>query len=495
MTTTTQQAQANISINRNPINNSDRRGSIDDWLVAKKQAAARRRLLDDITAKLQTTTSVDILNSHDSLVLEHVASLLVSCTKLQKLFLLRGLSRKGATALRQALAGTTSLKVLKILQNDSHEEEALLMLLQGKEWSAAKNVVGGAAIDDVTSTTATTTNSNTATNNKGGLVGNQSITDLVINNCPLRQPETASALVQAVTSPYNVLIRLSLVDIPTLGQHAALLAPVLRHGAAGLTNVQILRCGIDATGAAALASALGMPPQRITTPTTAASSLEYLSLEGNPIGDDGATALAHALRHNQTLTHLMLYRNCHIGNTGAMALSHMLRHHNTTLQALDLSGNPDIRIRGKEALVEALQQNPTLVSVGMRVTHRHPLRPTVVEQLGDLMHINAIRQQWNSHRQQQHGDLPRGRSQSRLPTRKTRPHGLSLATTQSKDRLHNHNCNTTSGLSLLSSSILPHYLAKVAVKPSVLYLSLQENVDMILPYLQSKNAKDTNPYL
>lgn len=261
----------------------------------------------------------------------------------------------------------------------------------------------------------------------------------------------------------------------------------MRHGASGLINVQLVRCGIDGTGAEALANAL-----KVTT-LSSASSVEYLSLEGNPIGDDGVIALANALRDNQTLTILVLCRHCQVGDAGVIELSDTLRYHNTSLKELDISDNPDVRIRGKEALVDALRENPTLVTTGMRVTHRHPLRPTVVEQLVDLLHINAVRHQWNSYvqkQQQQFGTLSHSsdctshqRRRRNVQPRKSVPHGLSPTIVLPKKKHDSDKRSNEEPLPLLNSSLLPYYLSKVASKPSVLYLSLQENSDMILPYL------------
>lgn len=471
--------------------------SIDDWLQAKKKSASRRRLLDDLTSKLETTVSVEILNSNDDSVMEHVSSCLIQkqpsgdptyypssniptsvsskTSKLQKLYLLNGLSLQGAAALRQALPFNTSLKMLKIFHNE--DEKALLTLFQ----CPAKNAAPG------------TTTVTPAIADSGGLATNKHITDLVLSNCPLRSQETVSALVKTITSTANILVRISLVDIPSLGmQDAGLLAPLLQNNAhntnASIKGVKLIRCGIDARGATALAKALAAPSKRKQEEDTARqhSSLRYLSLEGNPIGNEGAMALANALHSNQTLTHLMLCRNCFIGNQGVLALSEMLLDKNTTLQELDLSGNPEILILGKEALVRALQQNPTLLEVGMRVTRRHPLRPTVVEQLTDLLHVNAVRHQWNQQQSSVRSRNHRRMAQALPPTRSriTRKPCLGNATATApvtssmgdqKSQNNQQHC--------LSSNILPHYLAKVAGKPSVLYLSLQENADMILPYL------------
>ena len=77
-----------------------------------------------------------------------------------------------------------------------------------------------------------------------------------------------------------------------------------------------------------------------------------LVLTSNNIGDDGATALAEALKSNTALATLYLYFN-NIGVTGAIALAEVLKN-NTALTTLYLTSN-NIGDDGAIALAEALE--------------------------------------------------------------------------------------------------------------------------------------------
>ena len=79
---------------------------------------------------------------------------------------------------------------------------------------------------------------------------------------------------------------------------------------------------------------------------------------GSNIGDDGAVALAEALRHNSTLNSLNLYGN-NIGDAGAVALAKAL-HHNSTLNSLGLNSNNNIGEKGTHQLVQALTVNKSI---------------------------------------------------------------------------------------------------------------------------------------
>ena len=403
------------------------RSRIDELMASRKQAIERQRQLEHVSTRILTTKSAEIMDSHQDDVMEHVAQLLQTAPnlQLQKVFLLRGLKHQGAKALRVALQSKNhSLVVLKIMQHNSDEAEIALQTVFDQGISLSR------------------------------------LHELVLHDCAMYEVETMTALVQALRSPTGTatLQRLSLVDIPSLGSHdPSLLGQLLQ--APHLQHVKFIRCNIQPNGAAAMANAL-MDDNN----NNIRSRLEYLNLQGNPIGNEGTTSLAKALRHNTTLRHLLLCQHCDIGNAGAFALADMLPH-NTTLHELDVSGNPDILIRGKEALVEGLKYNISLVSTGLRVTRRHPLRPTVVEQMGRLLSINATRQLWNTHHNTQKATGP---SLLLPPARRG-----SSTTTTSDDKDQSH----------VTSSLLPHYLAKVGAKLPVLHLSLQENADLFLPYL------------
>ena len=75
------------------------------------------------------------------------------------------------------------------------------------------------------------------------------------------------------------------------------------------------------------------------------------------IGNEGAIALAKALKDNETLLKLEIHCNS-IGDEGAEALSEMLKV-NTTLKTLNLYGNK-IGDEGAKALAESLEVNKTL---------------------------------------------------------------------------------------------------------------------------------------
>jgi hypothetical protein len=82
------------------------------------------------------------------------------------------------------------------------------------------------------------------------------------------------------------------------------------------------------------------------------SNLIELSLGNNHIGDEGAKHLAHSLVHNCTLKILNLENN-NIGPKGITVLSTCLEHHNTTLQWVVLSENP-IGDEGARALLRCV---------------------------------------------------------------------------------------------------------------------------------------------
>ncbi|MGH9344386.1 MAG: hypothetical protein ACRD19_11575 [Terriglobia bacterium] len=86
-------------------------------------------------------------------------------------------------------------------------------------------------------------------------------------------------------------------------------------------------------------------------------TLVTLTFEGQRLGDEGARALAQALKVNRTLTALNLAGN-RIEDSGARALADALKS-NKTLVSLDLSTN-GIGEAGACALAEALKDNRTL---------------------------------------------------------------------------------------------------------------------------------------
>jgi Leucine-rich repeat (LRR) protein len=107
-----------------------------------------------------------------------------------------------------------------------------------------------------------------------------------------------------------------------------------------------LGCGDAEAKAVAALLAAGATPK-----------LEALILSDNSIGDEGARALAKALRGAPTLVTLYLDGNS-IGDEGARALAKAL-HSAPTLETLYLDGN-SIGDKGAHALAKALPNAPAL---------------------------------------------------------------------------------------------------------------------------------------
>jgi Ran GTPase-activating protein (RanGAP) involved in mRNA processing and transport len=103
-----------------------------------------------------------------------------------------------------------------------------------------------------------------------------------------------------------------------------------------------------------------------------------LSLINNGIGDEGATALAHALKRNSALQQLsygshhwsegcqqvLVIHNNTIGVEGSTAIAEALKH-NSSLQQLNLENNT-IGEEGVSPLAEALKQNSTLQELDLK---------------------------------------------------------------------------------------------------------------------------------
>ena len=85
--------------------------------------------------------------------------------------------------------------------------------------------------------------------------------------------------------------------------------------------------------------------------------LTHLDLNNNIIGDEGAKAIAEMLKDNGPLTKLFLNNN-QIGNEGAKAIAEALKE-NHALTLLRLNNNL-IRDEGAKAIAEALKVNHTL---------------------------------------------------------------------------------------------------------------------------------------
>ncbi|KAF9284564.1 hypothetical protein BGZ68_004599 [Mortierella alpina] len=100
----------------------------------------------------------------------------------------------------------------------------------------------------------------------------------------------------------------------------------------------------------------------------ASKTLAILNLAHNSIGDNGAQALAEALKTNSTLTTLNLAGNS-IGDYEAQAQSEALKT-NSTLTTLHLTGNSmagsTISDHGGQALGEALRTNSTVANLNLQ---------------------------------------------------------------------------------------------------------------------------------
>ncbi|XP_068709715.1 NLR family CARD domain-containing protein 3-like isoform X11 [Montipora foliosa] len=93
------------------------------------------------------------------------------------------------------------------------------------------------------------------------------------------------------------------------------------------------------------------------------STLTYLNLSGQKIGDSGAGALAKAMERNSTLTELDLFEN-NISSFGAVALAKTMEV-NSTLTSLFLSFNGTIGDSGAVALAKGMEFNSTLTSFAL----------------------------------------------------------------------------------------------------------------------------------
>ena len=139
------------------------------------------------------------------------------------------------------------------------------------------------------------------------------------------------------------------------------MALALAH-ARRLQAARVVDCGLGDEGAVALARAL----------RTCATSLQWLHLGGNQIGPRGAAALAEALPRSVRV--LGLERNA-LGDEGAAALASLLQR-NDTLALLDLSRNA-IHDAGVLPLLDALARNDAIEQLDLRGNHIHVQNPAL----------------------------------------------------------------------------------------------------------------------
>jgi Ran GTPase-activating protein (RanGAP) involved in mRNA processing and transport len=190
-------------------------------------------------------------------------------------------------------------------------------------------------------------------------------------------------------------------------------------------------CQVDRSGAEMLAKMIK------TTPVL--QKLLVLDLCCNPIKDEGVQALAASLlvsSHNDTTVLQQLHLvDCGITNIGAVALGDMLQSTSCCcLQILALSENFKVTNLGKEALLRGLSVNTSLVELQMY------LEQSFREQVDHQLNLNRFLQQYM---------LLLSTEEYRLPLAR-----------------------------------LPHVFARVASKPSALFLLLQETRYLVIPHLE-----------
>jgi len=138
------------------------------------------------------------------------------------------------------------------------------------------------------------------------------------------------------------LDKLSLKNLDTLQRMVALFA--------GQVHCRLEGQKIGVCGAKVVAEALR------------SSTKEWLWLDDNAIGDEGAEALAEALRNNRNLRGIFLASN-DISDRGAEALAESLKV-NSSLQYLRLDDNI-IGDDGAQALAAGLMKNRSLLGLGL----------------------------------------------------------------------------------------------------------------------------------
>ncbi|KAL3759326.1 hypothetical protein ACHAWU_006110 [Discostella pseudostelligera] len=136
----------------------------------------------------------------------------------------------------------------------------------------------------------------------------------------------------------------------------------------------------------------------ISTALNHNTTLRELSLGNNHIGDEGARYLANSLTHNGTLEMLNLEKNS-IGPIGIIALANALEHDNSSLKWLVLSENPIgdegvksmLRCVGNTSSFERLQNcNHCLLSVTMRKATQVDDSTATIRKMQSYLKINRL---------------------------------------------------------------------------------------------------------
>jgi Ran GTPase-activating protein (RanGAP) involved in mRNA processing and transport len=111
------------------------------------------------------------------------------------------------------------------------------------------------------------------------------------------------------------------------------------------------------------------------------STLQTINLGVNSIGDEGAKAVAEALKVNSTLQTIFLDNNG-IGAEGAKAVAESIKV-NSTLQTIDLGYNY-IEDEGAKAVAEAIKVNSMLETLGLLFCFGEDLESQVAETLQEI---------------------------------------------------------------------------------------------------------------
>ncbi|KAL0240076.1 hypothetical protein GEMRC1_010183 [Eukaryota sp. GEM-RC1] len=90
------------------------------------------------------------------------------------------------------------------------------------------------------------------------------------------------------------------------------------------------------------------------------NEVSTINLDSNSIGNEGAIAIAEALKVNSSLSTINLYSNS-IGNEGAIAIAEALKV-NSSLSTINLNNN-SIGNEGAIAIAEALKVNSSLSTI------------------------------------------------------------------------------------------------------------------------------------
>jgi Ran GTPase-activating protein (RanGAP) involved in mRNA processing and transport len=219
---------------------------------------------------------------------------------------------------------------------------------------------------------------------------------------------------------------LSIQDCLLGTEGVASLVNALCNGTLRLEELRMIYCRLGASAATEIARML----ETVTT-------VQVLDLSFNRIGDEGAKSLVDALLiksntnnniRNTTLQKLII-DSCGIGNEGAFYLAGLLKMTNS-LKELLVGRHFGFTEPQRQALLEGMSSNLSIVSVDMYT------KPEFQEQIEQLVQMNRFR-----------------------------------TTYLSQDRTR------------ITPTHLPHILARVSDKPSALFLFLQENRDMLIPYL------------